>query len=344
MKLDVSRFLAALPLVLACTGCPGTLANPAWADIGEGDAAPPQTTPQTTADSAPCADVPSVTFAQSCALAGCHDSMTKTEGLDLQSPGVAARLVGVMAVEGPGLLIDPTNPSQSVVYEKLTATPPFGLRMPTTMALDDATIQCVLSWVTAQASATQAVADAGAPMVDSAAPADASPPSDANPVGNFSTIRIAAGQTSAVTDSTGNVWAADEDFMGGTPYVQPTSVAIAGADTPALYNAERYGNPSFTYTTTVPNGTYAVTLKFAELYVTGPGLRLFDIVINGNTVASSFDIYAAAGAMNTAVDKTFPGVVTNGMLEIGFMAGTVQNPKVDAIQIAQGAAGGDSGP
>jgi hypothetical protein len=343
----LSRWAVALPLVVLCTGCPGTLANPAWADIGEADAAPPST-PSTMSDAgpdsvAPCADVPSVTFADSCALGGCHDSVSKVNGLDLQSPGLAARLVGVMAVGGPGLLIDPTNPAESVVYTKLTATPPFGSRMPAAMGLDDGTIQCVLGWVTQQAAPTQAIADAATPPADSAAPGDGSP-ADASPVTAFSTLRIAAGQTSPVTDSMGNIWSADEDFTAGTPYVQPTAVAIAGTATPALYNAERYGNPSFTYTATVPNGTYAVTLKFAELYVTGPGLRLFDIAINGTTVAASFDIYAAAGAMNTAVDKTFTATVTSGTLQIAFIAGTVQNPKVDAIQIAQGATTGDGGP
>ena len=74
----------------------------------------------------------------------------KSQNLDLQSPGVAARLVGV-AASGGGLLIDPTDPSQSVVYTKLTATPPFGSRMPLGMVpLDDAMLACVLSWVSQQ--------------------------------------------------------------------------------------------------------------------------------------------------------------------------------------------------
>jgi len=64
-------------------------------------------------------------------------------------------------------------------------------------------------------------------------------------------------------------------------------------------------------------------------------MRLFGIAINGTTVETSFDIYAAAGAMNAAVDESYPVTVTGGQLQIAFTQGTVQFPKVDAIQIAR---------
>jgi hypothetical protein len=279
---------------------------------------------------------------QSCGVAGCHDATTKAEALDLASPDVAARLVGVLAVEGNGLLIDPASPGASVVYTKLTATPPFGGRMPTGTPLDDATIQCVLSWVTSEAS--QTFEDAGIPLGDDGGlPAsDAAANEDAT-TSPFTTIRIAAGQTAAVTDTTGNVWSADEDFTGGTAAVQAPTVAITGTDSSALYNGQRYGDPSFSYLFPVPNGTYAVTLKFAEQYVTGPGMREFDIAINGATVETNFDIYAAAGAMNAAVDEPFTVSVTSGSIQIAFTQGSVQFPKVDAIQIVQGATVGEGG-
>jgi hypothetical protein len=330
--------LALLPLLLAGVACPGTLSDLAAFESAGSDAG-------VTADagSAPaCPDVPTV-FMQSCGVAGCHDATTKAEALDLASPGVAARLVGVLAVEGNGLLIDPASPPASVVYTKLTATPPFGGRMPTGTPLDDATIQCVLSWATSEASQTFEDAgspsgdDGGAPAHDGGANGDASTPSP------FTTIRVAAGQTTAVTDATGNVWSADEDFTGGTAAVQSPTAAITGTDTPALYNGQRYGDPSFSYLFTVPNGTYTVTLKFAEQYVTGPGMREFDVAINGATVETNFDIYAAAGAMNAAVDEPFTVSVTSGSIQIAFTQGTVQFPKVDAIQITQGATAGEGG-
>jgi hypothetical protein len=58
------------------------------------------------------------------------------------------RLSGKEAAGGPGVLIDPTTPAASVLYTKLTATPPFGARMPLVGApLGDGDIACVLSWI-----------------------------------------------------------------------------------------------------------------------------------------------------------------------------------------------------
>jgi hypothetical protein len=281
----------------------------------------------------PCPDVPTM-FVETCGVAGCHDATTKAEALDLASPGVASRLVGVAAAEGAGLLIDPTTPARSVVYTKLLANPPFGARMPTGTPLDDATIQCVLAWVATAPSLQIGDGGGGAPAED-AATGDAAP--------SFATIRVAAGQTSPIVDATGNTWSADEDFTGGTAAVQSPATAISGTDTPALYNGQRYGSPSFSYLFAVPNGTYTVTLKFAEQYVTGSGMREFDIAINGTTVETNFDIYATAGAINAAVDESFTVSASSGSIQIDFTPGAIQNPKVDAIQIAQGAAPIDGG-
>jgi hypothetical protein len=250
-------------------------------------------------------------------------------------------LVGVPSGEGVGLLIDPATPSKSVLYTKLLASPPFGARMPTGGSLDTSTTQCVLAWITSQAS-SPSMGDAGTQQgTDAGATADSSA-GDTGAVSPFATIRVAAGQTSAVTDAQGKSWSADTSFTGGMPAVESTPVSIANTSSPVLYNGQRYGNPSFSYAFTVPNGTYTVTLKFAELYVTGAGQRLFDVVIDGTTVESAFDIYATAGAMNTAVDRSYPVTVSNGQITIDFNQGTIQFPKVDAIQIAQGSP--DGGP
>ena len=199
--------------------------------------------------------------------------------------------------------------------------------------LDAATTQCVLAWVTSAGSSAP-TSDAGStPVTDAATgPAtgvDAGPP--------FAPIRVAAGQTTAVTDPQGNVWAADTGFTGGIAAVTSPAAAITGTDTPALYNGQRYGNPSFSYASTVPNGTYTVTLKYAEQYVTGPAMRLFDVAMDGTAVETNFDIYATAGGMNIAVDEPFTVVVSGGSIQLAFTAGTIQSPKIDAIEISQGA-------
>ena len=70
-----------------------------------------------------------------------------------------------MATEGPGLLVDPSAPSASVLYRKLTASPPFGAQMPLGQKpLPGAMAACVLDWIESgeMASANPAEADAGA--------------------------------------------------------------------------------------------------------------------------------------------------------------------------------------
>jgi hypothetical protein len=162
----------------------------------------------------------------------------------------------------------------------------------------------------------------------------------ASTVASASSIRIAAGESTPYTDAQGNVWAADHSFTGGVAATDPSPVSIAGTDAPELYNSQRYGADSsfdpapFHYTLAVSPGTYLVTLDFAEGYVTGPGQRRFNVVINGAVVLSEFDIYATAGAMNTAVDESFAVTVgSEGQVEIDFTPGSIQNPMVNAIAI-----------
>jgi hypothetical protein len=155
-KYDLST--ACVALVAVAAGCPGTLEDPgrfydAADDAGFVEDAQPGP------DGQDCPSVPGM-LGQTCTAASCHSASTKAQGLDLQSPDVAARLIGVAATEGPGLLIDPSAPSNSVLYAKVTAQPPFGARMPLGVApLDSATIACVLAWVTALANGGGGVED-----------------------------------------------------------------------------------------------------------------------------------------------------------------------------------------
>jgi hypothetical protein len=137
----------------ALLGCPGALDDPArFLGAAGNDAAVAQDAElpevgELPGDGASCPDVPQAILRSNCTSAGCHNAQDKAQGLDLQSPGVGMRLVGVPAREGPGLLIDSSAPSSSVLYTKLTSRPPFGARMPLAGALDDPAIACVLAWI-----------------------------------------------------------------------------------------------------------------------------------------------------------------------------------------------------
>ncbi|HKF40036.1 MAG TPA: malectin domain-containing carbohydrate-binding protein, partial [Candidatus Acidoferrum sp.] len=63
------------------------------------------------------------------------------------------------------------------------------------------------------------------------------------------------------------------------------------------------------------------------------GQRIFSVTINGTPVLTNFDIVAAAGAPLTAIDKTFPVTVTNGLVTVQFVTGPANLPKVSAIEV-----------
>ncbi len=148
------------------------------------------------------------------------------------------------------------------------------------------------------------------------------------PVGAFAPIFVNSGGK-AYTDTLGNSWAADNSFTGGQ--TSSTSHAIAGTPDPTLYQTERYGD--FSYQFTVPNGIYSVTLKFAEIYWNSPGQRVFNVAINGTAVLTDFDIIAAAGAADTAIDESFPVTVTGSSITVQFTTATADVPKISAIEI-----------
>jgi trimeric autotransporter adhesin len=148
----------------------------------------------------------------------------------------------------------------------------------------------------------------------------------------FSSIRIDAGGT-AFTDTTGNSWSADRNFTSGATW----SVAnvITNTANPVLYQTCRYGG-AFGYTVSVPNGTYNVVLKFAEVSRSSAGQRQFNASINGAQVLTNFDIFAQAGGEFVAIDKTFAVSVTNGQISIQFAAGAADLPMINAIEIDAG--------
>ena len=152
------------------------------------------------------------------------------------------------------------------------------------------------------------------------------------PSGNFTPIRVNAGGPAYTDSATSNVWSADTGFLGGSTY--STGTSIGNTSTATLYQTERWSSGTLEYSFTVPNGTYTVNLKFAEIYFTSSGQRVFNIVVNGQTKLASFDPFAAAGGANRAIDKSYSVTVTNGQLDIQLVA-IVSNPKISAIEILQ---------
>lgn len=168
-RVRVARLVAALSLP-AVAACAGTLTDreayelaleeAGVPDAGAGDAAA-AAEGSGGPTSGGCPDVPTGVLQARCGLSGCHGD-SPAAGLDLVSPDVRARLLGHPASGGPGVLIDPAgNADASVLYLKLTPSPPFGARMPLVGGtLDDPTMACVAAWIAGPS--TPPAGDAGA--------------------------------------------------------------------------------------------------------------------------------------------------------------------------------------
>ncbi|WP_161597185.1 CBM96 family carbohydrate-binding protein [Dyadobacter flavalbus] len=151
-------------------------------------------------------------------------------------------------------------------------------------------------------------------------------------------IRINAGG-SAVTTSNGKQFSADRYFTGTNRTSSMATGDILNTVDDDLYRSGRC-TPDFNYNIPVNNGLFNVVLQFAETWYGAPsgtaggaGKRQFHIDMEGSRVLTNFDIYAAAGGAMKTVQKTFSVMVTDGMLNINFVKGLADLPRVSAIEV-----------
>jgi hypothetical protein len=154
-------------------------------------------------------------------------------------------------------------------------------------------------------------------------------------------LRVAAGATTSYADGAGHAWLSDRRYSGGLTYALSPPHTISRTADPTLYQAERYGADangapaSFSYAFRVVAGDYNVSLLFSEGWVKGPGERRFGVTINGAPVLREFDIFAEAGGADRALVRTFPVHAADGSIVVRFEPGSVQNPKVNALEIVR---------
>ena len=144
-------------------------------------------------------------------------------------------------------------------------------------------------------------------------------------------IRVNAGWMTDFTDAQGRLWSKDYGYSTPTQsYNVSVPIANTTADMYPLYQSSRYRytDENFNYRFNVPNGSYRITLKFADYTYNEAGHYNFDVRINGTAVLTDFDPDAAAGASKTAVDRSFDVVVTNKAVQIdiiGHAGGAIIN-------------------
>jgi beta-glucanase (GH16 family) len=139
--------------------------------------------------------------------------------------------------------------------------------------------------------------------------------------------------------STTGSYLADEDFAGGSASSTSATINTSLLANPApqgVYQSERFGDFTYTLPNLTPGGSYVLNLHFAEIYWTQAGQRQFNVIVNGTTVLTNFDIFAIAGGENIAIVESFPVTASSaGTVTIQFATGNADLPKVSGIELMQ---------
>jgi len=147
---------------------------------------------------------------------------------------------------------------------------------------------------------------------------------------------------------TGDTFKTDNYYTTGASAFTNNSIPdILNTGDDVIYRTERFSG-SLGYNIPVRNGSYNISLHFAELYYGatggqpangGPGKRVFNVSLEGTQVLTNFDTWVAAGnAAGTATVQTFTNVpITDGQVNLLFAA-VINNAKVNAISIVPVAA------
>jgi hypothetical protein len=112
-------------------------------------------------------------------------------------------------------------------------------------------------------------------------------------------------------------WIADRYYKGGRALYTSSTIANIGTVPMLVYRTQRSGR--FEYS--IPNlvvGSYILKLYFAETVYSKAGARTFNVSVNGSTVLSRYDIYAAAGGKNKAVVESIPITISGSTMKVTF--------------------------
>jgi hypothetical protein len=144
----------------------------------------------------------------------------------------------------------------------------------------------------------------------------------------------------AFTGSDGTNWTGDQYYSGGD--LLYSSVTISNTSDLSLYRTARAGlYGDFTYTIPAPNGSYNLSLLFAEIQYANPGERVFNVLVNGAPVLTNFDILSQV-APNTALSKTFPVTVSTGAVQIS-VVGVTRRGILNGIRLVPTTSSGGGG-
>jgi len=152
------------------------------------------------------------------------------------------------------------------------------------------------------------------------------------------TISINAGGQ-AFTASGARPFSADQYYAGIDRVSSIASGDILHTTDDVLYRSGRC-SPSFSYNIPMASGKINVILHFAEIWygvpgkgAGGAGKRQFHVNIEGSRKLTNFDIFTSAGGAMRAIQKSIPVTITDGLLNIDFLSGAADQPRVSAIEV-----------
>jgi hypothetical protein len=168
------------------------------------------------------------------------------------------------------------------------------------------------------------------------------PPALAAPTaiaGSLDSVRILCGYPQdKYIDRAGNVWLGDRYYSGGESSVQPMQFPARAPDV-ALYQSFRFGD--FSYDIPLRPGYYELHLYFLETHY-GPGSlsgggetsRMFNVLLNGQSLLKLFDIIKDAGGNNIGDERVFKDVApaSDGRVHLNFRR-LLDSPLLNALAI-----------
>lgn len=148
------------------------------------------------------------------------------------------------------------------------------------------------------------------------------------------------------TDVSSNIWkqcdsnspaaCTEITYASGFPFANPSS--IGNTPDPTIYQSIIFSENTDSIIGSFPveNGDYEVKLHLVEVVDAAPvGFRLFDIAVEGTTVATEVDIVVLAPGADTALILTYPVTVTDQNISIQLSHGSIENPVLAGVEIIE---------
>src|SRR4029077_14735596 len=117
-------------------------------------------------------------------------------------------------------------------------------------------------------------------------------------------------------------FAADIYYSGGNAGSTGAAIDLSAVTNPApqaVYQTERWGGNTYTFSSLAPGSNYKVRLHFAEIYYNAAGIRVFNVFINGTQVLFNYDIFAQVGKNKAAIKEFTVPANGSGQLVIQYV-------------------------